>query len=131
MRNISSVCYARNHIIKVLLHRPVDLCRAASHDSLEDEINRWFIVCIIYIIHMHLYLQSAPFHQFQDQTLQANKVGLGRRDRLSGGRQGCFRAPITYALKNFSLTAIIQELLFAREGMRNRKRGNEESQMVD
>lgn len=80
---------------------------------------------------MHFHLQSAPFHQLEDQALQADKVGLGRRDRLSEGRQGCFRAPITYALKNFSLTAIIQELLFAREGMRNGKRGNEERQMVD
>lgn len=65
---------------------------------------------------MHFHLQAAPFHQCEDQALQADKVGLGRRDRLSEGRQGCFRAPIMYALKNFSLTAIIQELLFAREG---------------
>lgn len=52
-----------------------------------------------------------------------SKVGLRRGDRLSGRvTERCFREPITYALKNFLLTAIIQERLFAR------KKGDEQQQ---
>lgn len=113
-------------------HTPLDGCRPASHDiaSRMRLTDGW--LCVLYTLSICISTSSQPLSiSSKTRPLQADKVGLGRRDRLSEGRQGCFRAPITYALKNFSLAAIIQELLFAREGMRNRKRVNEESQRVD
>lgn len=136
MRNIWSVCYAGAHLIQVLLHThthtPLDGCRPASHDvALRMRLTDGWL-CVLYTLSICISTSSQPLSiSLKTRPLQADKVGLGRTDRLSEGRQGCFRAPITYALKNFSLAAIIQELLFAREGMRNRKRVNEESQRVD
>lgn len=63
-------------------------------------------------------------------ALQLHKVGLGKRNSLSEEEREMLQRAHHVCIENFFLTAIIQELLFARTEMRNRKRGNEKSQMV-
>lgn len=136
-KHTSSVCYTGTHFAKVRLHGPDDRWRDTSHDTALEMRLTDVLLCTSSgrggdTLSIRASTCSQPlFFNFKTKPFKQTRLGLGRRDRLSEGRQGCFRDPITYALKNFSLAAIIQELLLARQGMGNRKRDSKESQMVD